>query len=98
MSIEAHDPLSKTLTETEKLILENHEEFPLNLSLIRREQEKVLNKRNSKLKLAINNKTTFYNVITLEGVGIVTFEGKIYVPKSLRKRTIEWYHHFLNHP
>ena len=37
-------------------------------------------------------------MITLEGVDIVTYEGKIYVPKSLRKRTIEWYHHFLNHP
>ena len=22
----------------------------------------------------------------------------MYVPKSLRRRTLEWYHHYLNHP
>ena len=29
---------------------------------------------------------------------MVTYEDKIYVPQSLRRRTLEWYHHFLNHP
>jgi hypothetical protein len=26
------------------------------------------------------------------------YEDKIYVPQSLRGRTIEWYHYYLNHP
>ena len=25
-------------------------------------------------------------------------EGKFYAPVALRQRTMEWYHHFLNHP
>jgi hypothetical protein len=29
---------------------------------------------------------------------LVTYEDKIYVPKSLHCRTLEWYHHYLNHP
>jgi hypothetical protein len=26
------------------------------------------------------------------------YDGKIYVPESLRGRTPEWYHYYLNHP
>jgi transposase InsO family protein len=37
-------------------------------------------------------------VSTIDGIEIVTFEDKIYVPKSLQNRSIVWYHFFLNHP
>ena len=34
----------------------------------------------------------------LEGVELITYKGKIYVPLALRHSTIEWYHYFMNHP
>ena len=86
------------LFKEENLVLEDDDAFPLELSLVRKEQNKELKKRNSKLQLAIKNKNLNYNITTLDEVEIVTFEDKIYVPVSLRKRTMEWYHYFLNHP
>ena len=95
---DTHDPLSKTLSELENLVLEEDEGFPLNLPAVQKAQEKELNKKDSKLKQLINDKKSGLNVTTLDGIEIVTYEDKIYVPKILRKRTIEWYHYFLNHP
>ena len=50
------------------------------------------------MKQLIDNKESGYNISVLDDVKIVTFENKIYVPKALRRRALEWYHHFLNHP
>ena len=96
--IDNQDLLSETLTEEELLILEDDEPFPLTPFLVQREQQIELNKRNSKLKLALNKTNTSYSLSDVEGVQIVTHEDKIYVPQSLRKATMNWYHHFLNHP
>ncbi len=97
-STDALDSSGKTPAEEEVLVLEDDEAFPLNLSLVRRTQQKELNKRNNKLQQLIDDKKSGYNIITLDGVELVTFEGRIYVPTSLRQRTMEWYHHFMNHP
>ena len=91
-------PLSETLTELEQLVLEEDEGFPLNLPAVQKAQQTELNKKNSKLKLLINDKKSGYNISTLDEIELVTYEDKIYVPKTLRKRTLEWYHYFLNHP
>ena len=82
----------------EHLNLEEEEEFPLNLPLVRRRQNIELNQRNSKLKELVNDKKSDYCVTTIDDVELVTYQGKIYVPPPLRRRTLEWYHHFLNHP
>ena len=95
---EAQDQLSKTLTEREMLILEDDEPFPLNLSQVQRIQQKELNSKKSKLKQLVNDNKSGYKVSTLDESEIVTYEDKIYVPKQLQKKTMNWYHHFLNHP
>ena len=32
------------------------------------------------------------------GKKLITYEGKIYVPKSLQSMTLNWFHHYLQHP
>ena len=43
-------------------------------------------------------KKSGYNIMTFENVEIIAYQNCIYVPSSLRRRTIDWYHYFLNHP
>ena len=93
-----HRTEAPDLHEAEYLPLEIEERFPLQLSLVRKRQQNELNKRNSKLKQLVNEQESRYKVSTIDGIEIVTYEDKIYVPTKLRNRTIEWYHHFLCHP
>ena len=85
------------LSEKENFILED-EVFPLELSLVQRTQNVELNKRKSKLKQLVNDTASKYHIMELDGHQLVGYEGKIYVPKTLRQHTMSWYHHFLNHP
>ena len=73
------------------------ESFPLSLSLVHREQQKELNKRNSKLKPKLANDDQ-YTQQELEDIKLIFYNNKIYVPQSLRRRTLNWYHFYLNHP
>ena len=85
--------------EDEFFVIEDEEaEIPLNLHLVRDRTQKELNSIKSKLKELVNDKKSGYNISTIDNIELVTYQGKIYVPKSLRRRTLEWYHHFLNHP
>ena len=85
--------------EDEFFIQEDQEaEFPLDLRLVQERTEIELNEVNSPLKKLINDKKSGYNINTIDNIELVTYQDKIYVPKSLRRRTLEWYHHFLNHP
>ena len=43
----------------------------------------------------MNNTKSGYNMSTLDEIELVTYENKIYAPKTLRRRILEWYHHFL---
>ena len=72
--------------------------FPLELSEVQRIQNKELKQRNSKLKAEVKDKNSRYNIQELEGLDIVMYENKIYVPEPLRGRTLHWYHHYLSHP
>ncbi len=98
LSTEAPYPLTKTVNEMEKLVLEDDGAFPLDLSLVRRTQQKEINKNNSELQKLLNINTSGYQLSTFEGIELVTYDNKIYVPKELRKRAMEWYHFFLCHP
>lgn len=98
-STEAQGSSSEMLAEMEMFVLDDDEEaFPLNLSLVRKTQQLELNQKDSKLKKLVKDKKSGYNVMTIDTIEIIAFEDKIYVPLKLRKRTIEWYHYFLNHP
>ena len=66
--------------------------------LIRVEQSKELRKRSSKLKELIDDKESGYYFDDIDDVKLVLKENKIYVPASLRETTLNWYHHYLNHP
>ena len=89
---------SEMLAKLEYLVFEEDSEFPLHLPLVRKVQQQELKRKNSTLKQAINDKDSGLHIITLDNVEIVAFKNRIYVPRSLRQRTIEWYHHYLNHP
>jgi len=78
---ESHD-LSEA---AECLPLENEEGLPLLLSNIQKRQQLELNKNYSKLKQLVNKQQSGYQISTIEGIEIVTYEENIYVPPSLRK-------------
>ena len=72
--------------------------FPLNLSLVQEEQNKELSQEGSKLKTNLEDIQSEFTKQELDNVEIIFYKNKIYVPKTLRRRTIDWYHYYLNHP
>ena len=66
--------------------------------LIRAEQQKELNKRTSILKKLIEDKNSGYTISNIDDVKLVLKDNKIYIPESMREATLNWYHHYLNHP
>ena len=93
--IESHGLATEAV---ECLLLENEVGFPLLLSNVRNRQQTELNENNSKLKQLVNKENSGYQISTIEGIKILTYEDKIYIPTNLREDTITWYHHFLCHP
>ena len=73
-------------------------EFPLEKGLIRDEQQKELKDIKSKLKMLIDDKNSDYTMSNINDVQIIVKNNKIYIPKSMREATLNWYHHYLNHP
>jgi len=76
----------------------NDNGFPLEHSTVQRMQQNELNVRNSKLKALMKDDLSGYSKQDLNGIELIMYKNKIYVPKDLRGRTINWYHHYLNHP
>jgi hypothetical protein len=68
------------------------EEFPISPEIIAREQ-----KKETHLKEVMNKSEKFSERI-VERSTVITFENKIYIPKSLIKRIVWWYHTYLQHP
>ena len=66
--------------------------------LIRSEKVKELNKCCSKLKSLISNKDYGFNLETVDNVKLVMKDNKIYIPMTMRKSVLNWYHYMLNHP
>ena len=73
-------------------------EFPLEKGLIRDEQQKELNKRRSILKNLIEDKDSGYTISNIDNVKLILKDEKIFIPESMREATLNWYHHYLNHP
>jgi hypothetical protein len=68
------------------------EEFPMSPDIIAREQNK-----DSHLK-EVMKKSEKLSERTIERSTLITYDGKIYIPQSLRKRIVWWYHTYLQHP
>ena len=73
-------------------------EFPLEKELIHDEQQKELKTKKSILKTLINNKNSGYTINNIDNFQLVLKDDKIYIPESMRETTLNWYHHYLNHP
>ena len=74
------------------------EGFPLEKRHVQKEQDKKLNSQNSKLKKAMGKDESKFIYKTIDNVKLVSYKDRIYVPISLRADTLNWYHHYLNHP
>jgi hypothetical protein len=68
------------------------EEFPMSPDIIAREQ-----KKDTHLK-EVMKKSDKFSERTIERSTVITYDGKIYIPQSFRKRILWWHHTYLQHP
>ena len=73
-------------------------DFPLEKELIRVEQQHEFNKKNSYIKSLLEDKDSGYHFEKIDDVNLILKRDKIYIPESMRETTLNWYHHYLNHP
>jgi hypothetical protein len=69
------------------------EKFPMSPALVQKEQAK-----DKELQKAISKNPDKYRKRKLEGAEVITHQKLIVIPKSLQKRIVAWYHHYLAHP
>jgi hypothetical protein len=76
--------------------------FPLSPQIVEEEQKLELNKTNDKqikdIISGLKNPDSQWEYKVVEGFKLIHVHNKIYVPKSLRERALNWYHHYLCHP
>ena len=53
---------------------------------------------NSSLSTYISDLGSGYSKQELDDVDIICYDSKIYVPQSMHRRVLDWYHFYLNHP
>jgi hypothetical protein len=68
------------------------EEFPMSPEIIAREQ-----KKDTHLK-EVMKKSDKFSERLIERSTVITYDNNIYIPQSLRKRIVWWYHIYLQHP
>jgi hypothetical protein len=68
------------------------EEFPMSPEIIAREQNK-----DTHLK-EVMNRSEKLSERNMERSTVITYDNKIYISISLRKRIVWWYHTYLQHP
>jgi hypothetical protein len=68
------------------------EEFPMSPEIIAREQKKDTHLEE------VMNKSDKLSERIVERSTVITYDNKIYIPRSLRKRIVWWYHTYLQHP
>ena len=74
-------------------------DFPLAPQLVEVEQKLELNTAQGiTTRAALAEPNSQWEHKDVEGISLIHFCKKIYVPKTLRKRTLKWYHHYLCHP
>ncbi len=70
-------------------------DFPLDIKQILRAQAHC-NDLDKKIRNATRNGHVVSNV-TIDGVQVMTLDGKVWVPAPLRNRIVSWYHDNLQH-
>jgi hypothetical protein len=68
------------------------EELTMSPAIFAREQQK-----DSQLKELIKRSDNF-SERTIERSKVIAYEKKTYIPQSLRKRIVWWYHTYIQHP
>jgi hypothetical protein len=96
---DAENGLFELLTNSERGEAEPMVGFPLDLVEVQQLQNVELNNKPDKViyKL-LQDPNSQWHWVTLDGVKLVMYQGKIYVLPALQKQTLDWYHHFLCHP
>ena len=56
-----------------------------------------MNKQNSTIKTNLEDTQSSYNKQDRDDINIFFYKNRIHVPTSLRRRTLDWYHSYLNH-
>ena len=69
-----------------------NERFPMRQKLVQHEQNK-----DKEIQEKLETKQSDISLKNIEGYTLVHYRDKIYVPKTLKKRILEWYHTYLAH-
>jgi hypothetical protein len=69
------------------------EQFPMSPEIIAREQ--IMKDRHLK---EVMKKSGKFSERTVERSTVITYDKNVYIPISLRKRIVWWYHTYLQHP
>ncbi len=76
--------------------------FPLQPQLVEGEQKRKLGQSSSTetydIRMKLDKPELQWTTKDMEGHRLIHFCNKIYVPKTLRSRTLTWFHHYLSHP
>ncbi len=75
--------------------------FPLQPQLVEVEQKRERQSSStetSDIRMKLDKPESQWTTKDVEGHRLIHFCDKIYVPKTLRSRTLTWYHHYLCHP
>ena len=73
--------------------------FPLSHHMVEAEQKRELQtESSSRTRTNLNNYNSYWKYNPVEGINIVHYHDRIYVPKTLRKRVLKLYHFYLPHP
>jgi hypothetical protein len=71
-----------------------NDDFPIDMRCIAIEQKKDV-KIQRLIKGKKHEKVIGSNIV--DGVHVITFHGKVWVPENLQERLVEWYHNVLQH-
>ena len=69
-------------------------DFPLSPMLIAKYQQ--LDRQLKQKSMSTTNQN--FSTKTIEGVEVITYQGKIYIPVQFQQRVVAWYHEYLAHP
>jgi hypothetical protein len=68
-------------------------EFPMQIPVIAKTQNK-----DKPLIKALKKSYHKYKLTNIEHTGVLTLNGKIFIPTVIRNPVINWYHQYLRHP
>ena len=92
---EANMPSADCTTEMANAFSkEKDESFPMSPKLI----EKCQKEDKTLAKKIQSDSTTAFSIHAVEGVALINYKGKIYIPTVLQRRIVAWYHEYLAHP